>query len=416
MQDFVSGYKNTWFCRKEQKTLTGAQHRTVNVSFCLLPTENVNLNNGDRALTRTVRDFTIPALYQLVNGVAITTMSRKIVPKAKGVDICSYSFDYFIIRSDLGCCMRATNLNKGHNVEIFSLHPACSDGDHYLADRYRHFYIIKGNYFRRLRNLTTDENSAVYTLHPKCRGGDHYLSAWVDFYIIYQKRGVYRLTKSLNTDIGGVEYSLPPDCRNGLYYFGVNDYYFFVTQNEWGVHFVESTNFKKNEISAIWSFHPSVLNFLPGGVSITMGPSFGEWTCIKTISNDSQTPIQWQKKITKKIGYEKEKMSSIEHNWKVSITGSVETGAVSSLIAKIQFSMTAEYGGASIKTNTARWTEATENEETLSATLEPYQKIYVWQYQLSLGTDPVLHCRDIKITQTSDPPTDIPIFPSKKSQ
>ncbi|KAM4024254.1 uncharacterized protein ACNLHF_025183 [Anomaloglossus baeobatrachus] len=343
-------------------------------------------------------------------------MSGKIVPKnlAKGVDFCGVDKYYYIVRSELGCYMRSTNFNSGDNLEIFSLHPSCTGGDHYLATEDNLFYIIKGKDYRRVKDMTTDEDAIVYPLHKNCQGGEHYLTAFGHFYIIYPGRGVYRKTTNMCEDKDSIEYPLHPNCRGGLYYFGVADFYYFVKPHDkWGIQYVKSTDFSINENSHIFSFHPSVIPFLPGGLGITKGSAYGEWSCIKTISNVSQTPIEWKKSIRKKIGYEKEKMSSITHNWKVSTTGSLETGALTKLIVKSQFSLTAEYGGSSLNTEKETWSEATEIEETISATLKPDQKIYVWSYQLGLGKEPVLYCRDMRILATSDPPNDVPLPPAK---
>ncbi|XP_071978380.1 uncharacterized protein [Engystomops pustulosus] len=339
-------------------------------------------------------------------------MSGKIVPKtmAKGVDICGVGKYYYIVRSDLGCYMRSTNFNKGENLEIFSLHPACRDGDHYLAHKDDLFYIIKGNYYRRVKNMNTDEDSVVYTLHPNCQGGDFYLSAWDSFYIIYLSRGVYRKTKNMNKDEDSEEYPLHPDCKDGLYYFGTEDYYYFVKpHDEWGIQYVRSTNFHENTNTETFSFHPSVINFLPGGVGVSKGPAYGEWVCIKTIVNDIKMLEPCQQQIPKKIGYEKEKMSCIEQNWSVTSEVSEETGGLTKAICKSQLSLTAEYGGCSVDTEKEDWSDATEIKETLDVYLEPDEKTYIWAYQLCLGNDPVLYCSDIRVLDDANPPTEVPL-------
>uniref|UniRef100_A0A8C5WLH4 Uncharacterized protein n=1 Tax=Leptobrachium leishanense TaxID=445787 RepID=A0A8C5WLH4_9ANUR len=339
-----------------------------------------------------------------------------IVPKkdAPGVDFCGVDKYYYIVRSGLGCYMRSTNFNRGEDINIYSLHPSCKDGDHYLAHKDDLFYIIKGNCYRRVTNMNTDEGSVVYSLHTNCQGGDHYLSAFGSFYIIYQARGAYRKTTNMNTDEDGVEYKLHPNCKNGLYYFGVKDYYYFVKpHDEWGVQYFRCTNFNTNEDADTYSFHPSVVNFLPGGLAMNLGPSFGVWECLKTISNDSQTSVTWTKKITKKIGFKKVKMSSIETNWKVSTTVSTESGDLASTIVKSQFSFTTEFGGSCVNTDQQEWTEAQEVEESITMTLKPGEKIYVWQYQMGMGSEPLLFCKDMKFDDKSDPPTEIPLPPAK---
>ncbi|XP_053554199.1 uncharacterized protein LOC128645319 [Bombina bombina] len=339
----------------------------------------------------------------------------KIVPKNKapGVDFCGVDQYYYIVRSDLNCYMRCSNFNHGEDINIFSLHPSCINGEHYLAFEDDHFYIIKGNFYRRVTNMNTDEGSVVYSLHPNCSGGDHYLSAFGYFYIIYQSRGVYRRTKNMNKDEDSEEFTLHPDCKNGIYYFGTKNYYYFVKpHDEWGIQYYRCTNFNTNADAETFSFHPSVINFLPGGLAIIHGKSYGIWECIKTITNDSETPITWAKKITHKVGYDKEKMSSVEHNWKVSSTVSLQSGGLTKLIVQGTLSITAEYGGCSVNTEKENWSEATEIEESINVTLQPKKKLYIWQYVLGIGTKSILYCRDMKFEDHPDPPTENPLPPS----
>ncbi|XP_077773086.1 uncharacterized protein LOC144325065 [Podarcis muralis] len=341
----------------------------------------------------------------------------EIVPKNKapGVDFCGVDEYYYIVRSDLGCYMRSTNFHRGKDLEVFSLHSSCMGGDHYLAHQDGLFYIIKGDNYRRVSNMDKDLDAVVYSLHPNCRGGDHYLSASRYFYIIFQKRGVYRMVTNMNEDKDAVEYTLHPACKDGLYYWGVRKYYYFVKPvDEWGIQYYKSTNFHENLNAETFSFHSDVVNMLPGGMAITYGPAYGRWEPIKTISNDSSTPIVWNKKITKKVGYNKQKMTSVEHNWKVSMTATYQSGVLTEAIAKYQFSLTAEYGGKSVNTEQENWNEATEIEEAISVTVQPNEKMYIWQFEMGLGKETVLFCRDMKFTSDSTPPTDIPLPPSNK--
>ncbi|XP_066487359.1 uncharacterized protein [Tiliqua scincoides] len=345
-----------------------------------------------------------------------SNIMAQIVPKKKapGVDFCGVDEYYYIVRSDLGCYMRSTNFNRGYDLEVFSLHNSCRGGAHYLAHQDDLFYIIKGDHYRRVSNMNQDWDAAVYTLHPNCRGGDHYLSAFGKFYIIFQGRGIYRRVKDLNTDEDAVEYTLHPNYKDGLYYWGVKDYYYFVKPcDEWGVQYFKCTDFHQSLDAVTYSFHADVVNFLPGGLGITQGISFGKWEAIKTISNDSSSPITWNKKITRKVGYEKHKMSSIEHNWKISVSTTYQSGTLTEALAKFQFSLSAEYGGKYVNTEQEDWSEATEVEESITMTLQPQQEMYIWQYELGMGKESVLFCRDMKFTDDSSPPTDIP-FPASK--
>ncbi|XP_069490139.1 uncharacterized protein [Ambystoma mexicanum] len=340
-----------------------------------------------------------------------------IVPKSKapGVDLCGVKDYYYIVRSDMNCYMKSSNFNKGKDLNVYSLHQSCRGGEHYLAYQDDLFYILKGTNYRRVSNMNTDSDAVVYSIHPNCQGGDHYLSAFGYIYVIFQNKGTYRRVTSLNTDGDAEEYSLHPECRNGLYYWGVQNYYYFVKpHDEWGVQYYRCTNFNTNEDGTSMSFHNDVINFLPGGLSLTLGPAYGIWDCIKTMSNDSQTAITWSKKITRKVGYTREKMSSIEHNWNVSMTASYSAGDLTAAFAKYQFSVTAQYGGSSVNTETENWSEATDVEESVNLTLQPGQKMYVWQYKLGLGKQDVLFCRDMKFDDDPSPPTEIPLPPSKQ--
>ncbi|ROI70161.1 hypothetical protein DPX16_0512 [Anabarilius grahami] len=343
---------------------------------------------------------------------------KGIVPrgKTKGTDFCGIDEHIYIIRSDLGSYMQVGSLHKGKDINIRSLHPSCQNGDHYLAGKEGYFYIIKGNSYRRVKNLTTDRDSEVQSLHPNCQGGDHYLCAFGKFHIIFQEKGTYRSTSSLHHDSEATENSLHPNCRNGLYYWGLPNYYYFLKpESEWAVEFYKGTDFSKDHRTDICSIDPDVVNFLPGGLSITKGPATGMWENIKTITNDSDTPMAWTNTIKKTVGYNKEKMTEITHNWKIGMSASMESGALTALIAKFQFSFSAEYGGSRVSTEKESWNKATEVEETLSYEVKPHQRLYLWQFRLGFGKEPVLFCRDLKIDDDPNPPTEIPLPPAQSS-
>ncbi|KAG9273859.1 hypothetical protein AMEX_G10627 [Astyanax mexicanus] len=333
--------------------------------------------------------------------------------KVKGVDMCDHSvFHQFIIRSDLGCYMYSTDVHKGHNLTIYDLHPSCQGGDHYLASENR-FFIIKGSRYRCVSAMNTDSDAAVYDLHPKCQGGEHYLSVFKHFFVIFQSRGVFRVTTDLTTYSNGTEYVLHPNCKDGLYYWATANAIFFIKpKGDWGVTFHRTCNLNEDNYASTFSVHPDILNFLPGGVAVTHGTAFAKWELIKTIANDSKTPITWEKRISRKVGYTKSKSSSMEHNWKMSLSASYTAGTLTEAIAKFQFSLTAEYGGAQVNAENQSWEEATETEEKVNLTLQPNEKIYVWQYKLGFGKEDVLFCRDIRFDDDPNPPTDVPLPPS----
>nr|XP_014351558.1 PREDICTED: uncharacterized protein LOC106705925 [Latimeria chalumnae] len=340
-----------------------------------------------------------------------------IVPKknAQGVDFCAQSGYYYIVRSDLGCYMLSSDFSNASNLDVYSLHPSCQGGDHYLADS-GYFYIIKGNSCRRVTNMTNDTDAIVYELHPNCEGGDYYLCNSGNFYIIFQDKDTYRCTSDMRYDSVAVDHSLHPNYSNGVYFWAEANYFNCIKPvDEWGVQFYRVTNLSKDEGVTTFSFHPDVMNFLPGGLSITQGPAFGIWESIKSITNNSETPITWTKKIKKKEGYEKERMSRLEQKWNVSIGSSYQSGALIEAIAKYQFSLTAEYGGKAVDTEKEDWNSVTEVKESVSVTLQPNQKMYVWQYKLGFGKEDVLFCCNMEFDDDPTSPSAVPLPPSKIS-
>ncbi|XP_039354774.1 uncharacterized protein LOC120380923 [Mauremys reevesii] len=343
-----------------------------------------------------------------------TPVNGSLVPHkdAPGTDVFLNQGGVFIVRSDLGCYLRTEELKTGTGIEIRRLHPACRGGDHYLSDSENppDIYVIKGDSYQVVKDLSTDAGATVHELHPNCRGGDHYITYGSNFSIIFLERGVMRSVLDLSTDEQGHDTPLKPDRCKGLYYFG---FVYFQGQIEvdekWGAQcylFLDIVSEKD-----VFSIHPNVLNFFPGGLALTQGASTSSWECIKTLQNDSDSSITWSDKVTCKVGYAKQQMSTIEHNWNISAEMSLGAGELTKLITQFQFSFKAEYGGRSVRTEQEDWNEAREEEESIQVTLEPKTKLYIWQYQLGIGQKPVLFCRDVHFTKEDKPPERIPLPP-----
>ena len=87
-----------------------------------------------------------------------------------------------------------------------------------------------------------------------------------------------------------------------------------------------------------------------------------------------------------------------------------EFGFIVQTAVEVQFSLTESFGGASIQSEQEDWNETYTVEEELSTTIEPGKSAYIWQFSLGLkGTGDVLFCRDLQITDSSTPPTKIPL-------
>ncbi|XP_060111516.1 uncharacterized protein LOC132583843 isoform X1 [Heteronotia binoei] len=341
----------------------------------------------------------------------------QIVPKNKapGSDFCGQNTYNYIVRSDLGCFMRSSDFVEGKDIGVFPLHTSCQGGAHYLAHEDDSFYIINRDNYRCVTNLDKGDDAVVYNLHPNCQGGDHYLFAFGYFYIIFQDRGVYRRVSNMNTDENGDEYTLYTSCKNGVYYWGVKDYCCFVKQHEAsGIQFVRCASFLENPDTDICRFNESVVPFIPGGLAINKGPAFGKWEAIKIIPNDSDGPKVWENKIIRKVGYNRMKMNGVEQNWKTSMGTSYKPGALAEAIAKYQFSLSVQYGGVGVQTKQEDWSNITEVEEFFHVTLQPKSQMYIWQYQLGFGNEPILFCRDLMFTSDSTPPTTVPLPLSNK--
>uniref|UniRef100_A0A8D0GU97 Uncharacterized protein n=1 Tax=Sphenodon punctatus TaxID=8508 RepID=A0A8D0GU97_SPHPU len=341
----------------------------------------------------------------------------KLVPQkeSKGTDIFRNSSGTFIVRSDLGCYMICESLDSNHNIRIERLHPACQDGNHYvnswesLKNPHPYTTIIKGTSMRTVSNLTTDSGPIVSEMHPNCRGGDYYMTVNDLHYVLFLSKGKFHVSSDLSKDTRAADYPLHTDCQKGLYYFGIYDKPALIKVDEnWGPQYYQYSNFETGELQLFRSIHPDVLTFLPGGLALTQGASFGAWNLLKMLYNESESTVTWDYQITVTVGYNRKTMSSIEHNWKISSEVSAEPGWLTKLICKAQVKLTAEYGGKSIRVDEETWSETKQTQESVRVSLGPNQKIYLWQYHLGIGQEPILFCRDISVTKTPTPPAYIP--------
>lgn len=343
-------------------------------------------------------------------------MPTAIVPhsKAKGIDFCGTEDYYYIVRSDVGVYMKSSNFNEGSDIEIFDLHLSCRNGENYLASEEGYFYIIKGDSYRKVSNMNTDGDAQVFALHPNCRGGDSYYSINDYFYIVFLDKGVYRKTSNMNEDSDAQEFSIHDNCKNGLYYWGTDKYVYFVESGfEWGVEYHKTSNMNEDSDGQTFSMHKSVVNFLPGGVAIAEGTTFGKWELAKSFVNSSDSTVHWVKEVTHQQGVKKSALSSIEHNWSIKTTASFSTGNLSGAFAQKQFSLEVQYGGKKVDTTSQSWNDVKTVKETIDVTLEPHQQVWIWFYVLGLGTVDILFCRDMQSTNTSEPPTNDPLPPAK---
>lgn len=312
--------------------------------------------------------------------------------------------------------MKSSNFNKAEEINIYSLHNAVRGGDHYLAYKDDLFYVIKGDSYRRVENLNADTAAVVYSLHANCRRGDHYFSSGQYFYIMFKSKGVIRRVTNMHEDIGARTFPIHEALKNGLYYWGTEDYVYCVKPHgKWGAEYQRTTDVEKNSDPKTFSFHPDVVNFLPGGIGVTNGKSFGLWQRVSLIVNEASISVTREYSITRKVGYVKEKMNSMQHSWQVSASVSGGSAGLGQLLVQAQFSLETSYGGVQLDTSTETWSEATEITDKITFTAPPKKSIYVWQYKLGMGKEDILYSRTaLAFTDTAVPPALNPFEPPKK--
>ena len=223
------------------------------------------------------------------------------------------------------------------------------------------------------------------------------------------------------------EYNLNKKMLDGLYFWNTKTkttgklaFYVVKPYGRWGLQYYCTNNITtdKEKFSQTASFHPSVTNFLPGGLGITRGPAIGSWKLIESFTNLSSSTVEgMQYEVSKTVGYSKQSLSSIEHNWTMTSTVSNEVSAgftiqnVVEAVVKGQFSLSRSFGGQSIQTTSEDWREEVMIKESYDiGKFPPGRTIYIWQYKVSLRDTPdILHSRHWAFTDSATPPDTDPL-------
>ncbi|XP_060111756.1 uncharacterized protein LOC132584005 [Heteronotia binoei] len=301
------------------------------------------------------------------------------------------------IRPDLNCYLLLPNIPTSPCAELRPLHPTVHGGKHYFSSRWHDsVYVIMGNKFTEAQDLSVGSTSQVRGLHPSCCGGQHYFVVSGGFVIILSQ-GTSTAVKDLATG----------EPVPGLY-----------PGHQWSTEKVGSIrsylywHLWDNFSGSFFTLHPNILSFLPGGLGLTKGPAFGAWKLLTTLHNYSDIPVAKSHRLFRKVGYTKEKLADVGNGWSASLPNSPEPSCVIVELAKAQFALPTQYGGMGLDTEQEEWEEVHEEEKILEAALQPNEVAYAWQYQLGLGKEAILFCREIKVTSSSDPPYEIPLPPS----
>ena len=384
----------------------------------------------------------------------------QIMPRSegKGIDILGTNEYTYIIRSELGCIMRVQDLHKAseNNVSIIPIHPTCANGDHYFSLQTRNtflkiipaFYIIKDKTFREVWDLSTDEHPTVGTLHPNCRGGNFYLGSRkynlvglteTSFIIVRASSWTYDVFSDLQTGKKTGTFQIHRNCRGSYYWaserdqfgwatgldraFGIAHYrvldvtHYYILQHvdEWGLHVHHTTNLTTDQKGEDLIVQRSVVDFLPGGIAVSMGAVVGKWELLLSIDNrGKQTEHVSEKTIEEVVGYKKSAINTEQHHWNCKTELKKQLG---NELAKVHLSLSAEYGGYLLNTNQQDWTEETRITTKHTFNVAPGESSHVWHYKITMGgkTD-VLNYDSITITGSPNPPTHIPAVVAKKEQ
>ncbi|KAM6450749.1 uncharacterized protein PHA67_017715 [Liasis olivaceus] len=311
----------------------------------------------------------------------------------------------FVVRSDLGYFLQTLDFCSGQDIKVQPLHPACRGKDHYLGDPSSStIFLLHGDSFCQVSDLNSEPPSDVFPLHPSCQGGDQYAFCEGCFFIFFLSRGVVLSMANLATGALIKEIQLESTLLDGLYYYGADAarlvcFRMDEEQHLCGTSFAITAGHKESFV-----IHPDVVSFLPGGLSLTHGAAFGEWQCLKLLSNATDLPAPSSYEISRKVGY-----SKLELGLKAHVDKSVDPESLAISLLQHQFALPAIYGGVGLRTEQEEWEEEAEEEEPLRVILQPRQKLYWWHYCLGLGKKPILYCRSLKITRSPSPPTHIPL-------
>ena len=360
----------------------------------------------------------------------MSTAHPAILPhtKAKEIDMCGgASQELYIIRSDLNCYMKQYYDKKSDSTkyEVYPLHPAYNGCDHYIYNSTKksggigpNFIVIKNSKFLRVGStLSTINRGGVEAtdgepLSSAMSNGENYCYDGKNYYKFYNGGTECVAAPSLTSD-NTTHYSVPASCQNGLYYYGYfspNSQIGTLTVNPFGV---VNRGMSSNMGSTLPFFmFYNVVNFLPGGLAFSYGSPIHGWQLLKSFKNSSNAKLSWSAAITKTIGSSLSAFQSLQQNWSVTKNASIGTAFEKDFFIKAsvqaQFSLSTQYGGASVQTSQADWNEQQSVTEKVEIDVGPGETAYVWQYRLGFAGMPnsFLYCRDIAITSSNMPPQD----------
>lgn len=298
-----------------------------------------------------------------------------------------------VVRPDLNCYLLLPSLPTSPWAELWPLHPLLKGGEHYFGSRWHDsVYVVRDNKFLKAPDLSA-EPSQAQLLHPSCCGGQHYFVVSSGSFVIILSPGTVTAVTDLAT--GEPDPSLDPghppwskekmESKRSYLYWQLWD----------------------NFTGSIFPLHAGVLDFLPGGLGLTKGAATGRWELLNVFHNYGDAAVTKTQGISRKVGCAKEQLANVGRGW--TLTDSPELGRLPVALAKAQFALPTHYGGLGLNTEQEAWEELHEEETILEFSLQPEEAAYVWQYQLGLGQEAILFCRALKVTNSSNPPSETPL-------
>ncbi|XP_042327081.1 uncharacterized protein LOC121932501 isoform X2 [Sceloporus undulatus] len=304
-----------------------------------------------------------------------------------------------IVRSDLNCYLLLPPLPTSPSAHLHPLHPSLRGGEHYFGSRWHDsIYIIKDNKVLEAQHLHMAPSKEARRLHPSCCGGQHYFAIAGGSFGIILSPGSMTAVKDLST--GEPDPAMEPG------------------QHRWSKEKMESHRsylywqLQDNFSGELFSFHPSILGFLPGGLGLIKGSAFKIWELVDTVHNHSDAHVTKTQGIPLMVGCAKERLEDIGDKWIASISDFPDPASIATALAKAQFALPTNYGGLGLNVEEEEWEGAHEEEMDMQFTIQPNKVAYMWQYQLGLGKEAILFCRKIQVTNSRDPPCEIPLPPS----
>ena len=172
---------------------------------------------------------------------------------------------------------------------------------------------------------------------------------------------------------------------------------------QWGFQYHRTSNLETNKDGNTVDLTSSVADFLPGGLTVRLGPIVGRWVLLESVTNNINEPMTWKQAISKKIGFDKEtcmQIASKNTNTTESLGGTILP------LLKAQFTLPPLYGGCSLDCSKEGWSDENTMDEIFGPSeIREGKTLYVWQYTYCMGDREILYSKDTVISTTDTSPS-----------